>query len=68
MVGQLKIAASTNKDKKSFLGTEENGLILNEKWNVLNHTIRFLIAVRQGRSEDALNEAKEILREEEIFN
>ena len=34
----------------------------------MNHAIRFLIAIRQERSEDALNEAKTLLREEEILN
>ena len=41
---------------------------MNEKCRELNHTIRFLIAIRQERSEDALNEAKTLLREEEILN
>jgi hypothetical protein len=41
---------------------------LNEKWRELNHAIRFLIAIRQERSEDALKEAKMLLLEENILN
>ena len=47
---------------------KENGPHLNEKWSELNHAIRFLIAIRQERSEDALNEAKTLLQEEKILN
>ena len=68
VLGQVNIPSSTNKDKKTYFGTKENGPHLNEKWSELNHTIRFLIAIRQERSEDALNEAKILLREEEILN
>ena len=68
ILGQVNIPSSTNKDKKTYFGTKENGPHLNEKWIELNHAIRFLIAIRQERSEDALNEAKTLLREEEILN
>ena len=68
VLGQVNIPSITNKDKKTYFGTKENGPHLNEKWSELNHTIRFLIAIRQERSEDALNEAKTLLQEEEILN
>ena len=68
VLGQVNIPSITNKDKKTYFGTKENGPHLNEKWRELNHAIRFLIAIRQERSEDALNEAKTLLREEEILN
>ena len=68
VLGQVNIPSITNKDKKTYFGTKENGPHLNEKWSELNHAIRFLIAIRQERSEDALNEAKTLLREEEILN
>ena len=54
-----------NLDQKTY---KENSPQLNEKWGELNHTIRFLIAIRQERSEDALNEAKTLLREDKILN
>ena len=68
VLGQVNIPAITNNDKKIYFGTKENGPHLNEKWSELNHAIRFLIAIRQERSEDALNEAKMLLQEEEILN
>ena len=68
ILGQVNIPSITNKDKKTYSDTKENGPHLNEKWRELNHAIRFLIAIRQERSEDALNEAKTLLREEEILN
>ena len=51
-----------------YFGTKENGPQLNAKWRELNHAIRFLIAIRQEHSEEALNEARTLLREEEILN
>ena len=68
ILGQVNIPSITNKDKKTYSNTKETGPHLNEKWRELNHAIRFLIAIRQERSEDALNEAKTLLREEEILN
>ena len=68
VLGQVNIPSITNKDKKTYFGTKENGPHLNEKWSELNHAIRFLIAIRQERSEDALTEAKKLLQEEEILN
>ena len=68
ILGQVNIPSITNKDKKTFSGTKENSPYLNDKWRELNHAIRFLIAIRQERSEDALNEAKTLLREEDILN
>ena len=64
----MNIPSITNKDKKTYSDTKETGPHLNEKWRELNHAILFLIAIRQERSEDALNEAKSLLREEEILN
>jgi len=68
VLGQVNIPSITNKGGKTYSDTKENGPHLNEKWRELNHAIRFLIAIRQERSEDALNEAKTLLREEEILN
>ena len=68
VLGQVNIPSITNKDQKTFFGTKENGPQFNEKWSKLNHAIRFLIAIRQERSEDALNEARELLLEEELLN
>ena len=68
ILDQVNIPSITNKDRKTYSGTKENSPHLNEKWRELNHAIRFLIAIRQERSEDALNEAKTLLREEEILN
>ena len=68
ILGQVNIPSITNKDKKTYSVTKDNGQHLNENWRELNHAIRFLIAMRQERSEDALNEAKTLLREEEILN
>ena len=68
VLGQVNIPSSTNKDQKTFFGTKENSPQLNKRWSELNHAIRFLIAIRQERSEDALNEAKPLLQEEKILN
>lgn len=68
VLGQINIPSITNTDKKTYFGTKENGPQLNAKWRELNHAIRFLIAIRQEHSEDALNEARTLLREEEILN
>ena len=67
ILGQVNIPSIINKDKKTYAGTKEEGTHLNENWRELNHAIRFLIAIRQERSEDALNEAKTLLPEEEIL-
>ena len=67
VLGQINIPSINNNGKKTYFGTKENRSQLNEKWSDLNHAIRFLIAIRQERSEDALNEARTLLREEEIL-
>ena len=68
VLGQVNIPSITSKDHESYSGTKEKIAELNEKWRNLNHSIRFLIAIRQERSEEALNEARTLLREEEILN
>ena len=68
VLGQINIPSIRYKEKKLYFETKENGDSLNEKWRELNHAIRFLIAIRQERSEDALNEARTLLREEDILN
>ena len=65
VLGQVNIPSSKNLGQKTY---KENSSQLKEKWGELNHTIRFLIAIRQERSEDALNEAKTLLREDKILN
>ena len=68
VLGQVNIPSITSKDYKTYFENKGNFSQLNEKWRKLNHSIRFLIAIRQERSEDALNEARTLLREEEILN
>ena len=40
---------------------------MTEEWSDLYHALRYLIAVRQNRSVDALQEAKPLLREAKII-
>ena len=40
---------------------------MTEEWSDLYHGLRFLIAVGQNRSEDALQEAKPLLREAKLI-
>ena len=68
VLGQVNISSITSKDNKTYFENKVTGGQLNEKWRKLNHSIRFLIAIRQERSEDALNEARELLLEEDILN
>ena len=68
VLGQVNIPSITSKDNKTYFKNKGNSSHLNEKWRKLNHSIRFLIAFRQERSEDALNEAIKLLREEDILN
>jgi hypothetical protein len=49
------------------LGTTEKSQQMTEEWSDLYHALRFLIAVRQNRSEDALQEAKPLLREAKLM-
>lgn len=68
VLGQVNMPATTKKNQKTYFEAKENGQQLNERWSELNHAIRFLIAIRQERSEDALTEAKPLLREDKILN
>ena len=68
VLGQVNIPSITSKNNKTYLKNKGTDGQLNEKWRKLNHSIRFLIAIRQERSEDALNEARELLREEDILS
>jgi hypothetical protein len=51
----------------AILGSEDKGQHMTEVWSDLYHALRYLIAVRQERSEDALQEAKPLLREAKIL-
>ena len=66
VLGQVNISATT-MDQKAYSAAKNKGTQLNEKWSELNHAIRFLIAIRQDRSADALTEAKPLLREDKIL-
>ena len=68
VLGQVNIPSITSKDNKTYFENKDTVDQLNEKWRKLNHSIKFLIAIRQERSEDALNEARTLLREEDILN
>ena len=68
VLGQVNIPSITSKDNKTYFENKGSGGQFKEKWVTLNHSIRFLIAIRQERSEDALNEARTLLREEDILN
>jgi len=67
ILSEVNLPASTTKFQLTKLGTKEKGQQMTEEWSDLYHALRFLIAVRQNRSEDALQEAKPLLREAKLL-
>ncbi len=67
VLSEIKLPLSTTKFQLTKLGAKDKGQQMTEKWSDLYHALRFLIAVRQDRSEDALREAKPLLREAKLI-
>ena len=67
VLDKLKVPASSTKFPMVILGSENKGQQISEVWSDLYHAIRYLIAVRQERFEDAMQEAKPLLREDKIL-
>ena len=67
VLSEVKLPVSTTKFQITKLGTKEKGMQMTEEWSDLYHALRYLIAVRQNRSVDALQEAKPLLREAKII-
>ena len=67
VLSEVNMPETTTKFQLTKLGTKENGLQMTEEWSDLYHALRFLIAVRQNRSEDALEEAKPLLSEAKLM-
>ena len=67
ILSEVNLPATITKFQLTKLGTKEKGQPMTEEWSDLYHALRFLIAVRQHRSEDALQEAKPLLREAKLM-
>ena len=67
VLSEVNLPISTTKFQLTKLGVKEKGQQMTEEWGDLYHALRFLIAVRQDRSEDALQEAKPLLREAKLM-
>jgi hypothetical protein len=67
VLDKVKLPAGSTKFPMAILGSEDKGQQMTEVWSDLYHALRYLIAVRQERSEDALQEAKPLLREAKIL-
>ena len=67
ILSEVNLPATTTKFQLTKLGTKEKAQPMTEEWSDLYHALRFLIAVRQHRSEDALQEAKPLLREAKLM-
>ena len=67
VLSEVNLPISTTKFQLTKLGVKEKGQQMTEEWGDLYHAIRFLIAVRQDRSEDALQEAKPLIREAKLM-
>lgn len=67
ILSEVNLPATTTKFQLTKLGTKEKAQPMTEEWSDLYHALRFLIAVRQNRSEDALQEAKPLLREAKLM-
>jgi hypothetical protein len=67
VLSEVNLPISTTKFQLTKLGVKEKGQQMTEEWGDLYHALRFLIAVRQDRSEDALQEAKPLIREEKLM-
>ena len=67
VLSEVKLPVTANKFEIAKLGAKEKGLQMKEEWNDLYHALRFLIAVRQQRPDDALQEAKPLLTEAKLM-
>ena len=67
VLSEVNLPISTTKFELTKLRLKEKRQEVTEEWNDLYHMIRFLIAVRQDRPEDALHEAKPLLREAKLM-
>ncbi len=67
VLSEVNMPETTTKFQLTKLGTKEKGEQMTEEWSDLYHGLRFLIAVAQNRSEDALQEAKPLLREAKLI-
>ena len=67
VLDKVKLPASSTNFPMAILGSEDKGQQMTEVWSDLYHALRYLIAVRQERSEEALQEAKPLLREAKIL-
>lgn len=67
VLSEVNLPISTTKFQLTKLGAKEKGQQMTEEWGDLYHALRFLIAVRQDRSEDALQEAKPLIREAKLM-
>ena len=67
VLSEVNMPETTTKFQLTKLGTKEKGEQMTEEWSDLYHGLRFLIAVGQNRSEDALQEAKPLLREAKLL-
>ena len=67
VLSEVNYPISTTKFQLTKLGAKEKDQHMTEEWGDLYHALRFLIAIRQDRSEDALQEAKPLLREAKLM-
>ena len=67
VLSEVNLPISTTKFQLTKLGAKEKGQQMTEEWGDLYHALRFFIAVLQDRSEDALQEAKPLLREAKLM-
>jgi len=67
VLDKVQVPSGSTKLPMKILGSENKEQQKNETWNDLYHALRYLIAIRQDRSEDALKEAKPLLRESKIL-
>ena len=67
VLNEVNFPISTTKLQLSKFGVKEKVHEMREEWGDLYHSLRFLIDVRQDRSEDALQEAKILIREVKLL-
>ena len=67
VLGEVKLPSAATKFQVATPGTKDKGQQSMEVWSDLYHALQFLIAVRQERSEDALQEAKSLMREAKLL-
>ena len=67
VLGELKLPVAETKFQVAKPGTKNKDQQSEGVWDDLYHALNFLIAVRQKRSKDALQEAKLLLREAKLL-